>query len=221
VGLPRTTARLERDGSLRIVAVGSSSTVGVGTTDARHAYPSVLEAELAFRFPRARVQVLNRGVSGQTYHQMLQRFERDVLEDHPDLVIWQLGTNDLLREDGLGDDREELRAGVEQLRAAGSDVILMDPQFAPVVVADPDWPAMLQLLEAVAREAGVPVFHRFEVMRRWVERDGAALSALVDPDGLHLNDVSSGCLGQLLAEAIAVEVLRQAPPGVDSGVAAP
>jgi hypothetical protein len=67
----------------------------------------------------------------------------------------------------------------------------------------------------------VPVFHRFEVMRRWVERDGAALSALVDPDGLHLNDVSSGCLGQLLAEAIAVEVLRQAPPGVDSGVVAP
>src|SRR5262249_35240017 len=86
--LPLTHARLLTAQSLPIVALGSSSTEGIGASDRAHNYPSRLEAELRQRFPRSEITVINRGVSGDDSDGMLERFQRDVLDLHPDLVIW-------------------------------------------------------------------------------------------------------------------------------------
>ena len=87
---------------LTIVAIGSSSTQGVGASSPAASYPSRLEAELRKRFPQVDIRVINRGKGGEDAPEELARLERDVIAEHPDLVIWQLGTNAVLRRDDLG-----------------------------------------------------------------------------------------------------------------------
>ena len=80
-----------RGAALVIVAIGSSSTQGVGASDQAHTYPALLAEELRRRWPRLAVTVVNKGVGGENAEQMLARFTRDVLPYHPQLVIWQTG----------------------------------------------------------------------------------------------------------------------------------
>ncbi len=61
-------------------------------------YPSRLQVELEALMPRVPITVVNRGVNGEESHDMLARFERDVLAEHPDLVVWQVGSNAVLRD---------------------------------------------------------------------------------------------------------------------------
>jgi acyl-CoA thioesterase-1 len=95
--LRRTAERLKRGQPLTIVAVGSSSTSGAGASSSAASYPSRLEVELKERFPTAAIRVLNRGVGGEEVQDMVARFDTTVLGEKPDLVLWQVGSNTVLR----------------------------------------------------------------------------------------------------------------------------
>jgi lysophospholipase L1-like esterase len=123
-----------------------------------------------------------------------------VLAERPDLVIWQLGTNALLRRDDLVADGELMQRGIAALKAAGSDVVLMDMQYAPRVLARPAHLLMQDMIATAADHGGVPLFRRFGMMRYWQEQPGAP--KLVGEDGLHLNDAGYGCLAIALADAL-------------------
>src|SRR5262245_2536162 len=100
VTLHNTARAIARGDALAIVAIGSSSTQGVGASDPAHTYPALLAEELQRRWPRLTVTVMNKGIGGEMAEQMLARFTRDVLPYHPQLVIWQTGSNHTLyRED--------------------------------------------------------------------------------------------------------------------------
>src|SRR5688572_31610167 len=58
-----------------------------------------LEAMLERRFAGVEIRVLNRGVGGEEEADMLTRFDRDVIAEKPDLVLWQVGSNAVMRED--------------------------------------------------------------------------------------------------------------------------
>ena len=60
VPLSHVARRLARHEALTVVAIGSSSTAGVGASTAEASYPSRLEAELRARFPGASITILNR-----------------------------------------------------------------------------------------------------------------------------------------------------------------
>jgi lysophospholipase L1-like esterase len=137
---------------------------------------------------------------------MIARFERDVIAEQPDLVIWQLGTNAIIQKDGVAGNETLIRDGVGRLKAAQVDIILIDPQFAPKVTADPDYPEMLRIIDTVSRSERVTVFPRFAVMRHWVSSGQAALGEIVSRDGLHMNDLSYGCIAGLLADQIDIAV---------------
>src|SRR6266702_2102539 len=96
VTLPHIARAIRRGKALSIVAIGSSSTQGVGASDQAHTYPALLAEELRHRWPHLTVTVVNRGIGGETAQQMLARFPRDVLPYRPQLVIWQTGTNHAL-----------------------------------------------------------------------------------------------------------------------------
>src|SRR5690242_11650592 len=84
---PRIATRIDRRESLTVVAVGSSSTQGVGASAPDLSYPSRLEAELKERFPAIAIRVINRGKGGEDAPEELARLDRDVIALHPDLVI--------------------------------------------------------------------------------------------------------------------------------------
>ena len=89
-------------------------------------YPSRLEQELRQRFPGVEIRVVNHGVGGQDVPEELTRLDRDVLAEHPDLVIWQVGTNAVLRRDDLSADEQLISRGVALMKESGIDVVLMD-----------------------------------------------------------------------------------------------
>lgn len=204
--LPHVAARLRAGEPVRIVAIGSSSTGGAGASSPARAYPAQLQDELGQHFPDSAIVVLNKGVNGQRAPQMLARFERDVVAQKPDLVIWQVGTNSIIQGDGVADNEAWLHDGIARLRAADVDIILMNPQFAPKVTADPDYPAMLDIIDRVSRSERVMLFPRFAVMQHWVSSGQAKFEQILSRDGLHMNDLSYGCLAGLLAEQIDLAV---------------
>ena len=201
--LRRAGQRLASGLPLTIVAVGSSSTSGAGASTPAMNYPSRLAVELKTLFPRATINVINRGVGGETAKDMLARFEDQVIAEKPDIVIWQVGSNSVLRDHPLAPAGALIREGLRRLKDAGADVILMNPQYAPKVIAKHDAELMVDLISLAAKEGNVDLFQRFAVMRYWRLTENIPFETFVSSDGLHLNDWSYGCLAKLLAGAIA------------------
>lgn len=193
---------------IMIVAIGSSSTAGTGASSISMTYPSRLAVELAQHFPNSKITVLNRGVGGEEIPDMLRRFDKAVLANKPDLVLWQLGTNSLLRDHQLPDRGATVRDGLKKLREIGADIVLIDPQFAPKVIVKPEAMHMVEFIASTAKIEGVALFRRYEVMKRWSEVDHMPFAAFVAPDGLHMNDWSYACMAQGLGNSIADAALR-------------
>lgn len=201
--LTRTAGRLAAGQPITVVALGSSSTAGAGASSPANSYPSRLEAELKERFPAADFRVINAGVNGEDAQQMLARLDETVLSKKPDLVVWQVGTNAVLRDHSLAGEAPLLREGIARMKNDGIDVVIMDCQYAPKVLAKNGIHGMVDLLHSAARYDRVSVFNRFEIMKHWREADGTPFETVLSNDGLHMNDWSYACLAKLLAGALA------------------
>ena len=201
--LARTSKRLAAGLPITIVAIGSSSTAGAGASTPAMSYPARLAVELKGLFPRTEINVINRGVNGETARDMLARFDDGVLAEKPDIVVWQVGSNSLLRDHPIEPAGSLIREGLKKLKAAGADVILMNPQYAPKVLVKAEVERMIDLISAAAKEANVDLFQRYAVMRYWQLTEGIPFSAFTSPDELHMNDWGYGCIAKLLAGSIA------------------
>ncbi len=203
VALPYTARAIRRGEALVIVAIGSSSTQGVGASDQAHTYPALLAEELRHRWPRLAVTVVNKGVGGETAEQMLARFSRDVLPYRPQLVIWQTGSNQALASEDVQGYEKTVREGIARLKATQVDIILMDPQYAPRVLRRPLHKAIVDTIGRVANDSKVAVFQRFAVMRHWVTSGEYNMEDIISRDQLHMNDASYHCIAHLLADSLA------------------
>jgi hypothetical protein len=206
--LTNTTSRLSAGLPIRIVAVGSSSTYGAGASSPSRSYPSRLEVELKRHFPGHPLSVVNRGVGGEEVSDMLARFQSSVIAERPHLVLWQVGTNSVLRDRPIDSHVGMLEDGIARLKAIRADVVLVNPQYAPKVVAKVDAESMVDLISATASAEKVDLFDRFAMMRRWREVDRLPFETFVSRDGLHMNDWSYACLAKWLGVAIADAATR-------------
>lgn len=184
-----------------IVALGSSSTQGAMASDPAHSYPAVLQHVLSSGLPDAHIAVLNRGIGGQDAAEELSRLDADVLAVRPQLVIWQVGANGALRNADPSVFHDLVANGVRKLQAAGADVILMDNQLSPALLAKAGERAFDQTLAQVANETGASLFSRRALMLGW-SHDGAPIPQFIAADGLHHNDHGYLCVAESLANAI-------------------
>jgi acyl-CoA thioesterase-1 len=214
--LKRVAERISADQPVTIVAIGSSSTFGAGASSPAMSYPSRLAVELRALLPRTSITVVNRGVNGQTALDMLARFDRDVFMAHPDLVLWQVGSNAVLLGKPIVPTGSLISEGLRRLKAAEFDVVLIDPQYAPKVISkhdERDVDLMDSLISTVARKMHINLFKRFTLMRYWRVMEGLPFSAFLSQDELHMNDWSYGCMAKLLASAIAEAATRAGSGG--------
>lgn len=206
--LPHLAQKIAAGDAITIVAIGSSSTSGAGASSPAANYPSRLSVELQQHFPKSSFTMHNRGVNGEEIGDMLARFDSSVIAAKPDLVLWQLGTNAVIRGHQLGDHGLLIREGLAKIHAIGADVVLIDPQFAPKVITKPEAESMVALIATTAKREDVDLFRRFDVMRHWREVDHLAFETFVSPDGLHMNDWSYACMAKGLGNAIAEATQR-------------
>ncbi len=206
--LAHTAARLARHDPLTIVAVGSSSTFGAGASSADASYPSRLAVELKAMFPKETITVINRGVNGEEVPDMLKRFADGVIKEKPDLVLWQVGTNSLLRDRPLGPHSPMLLDGIRRLKAAGADVVLIDPQYVPRVIAKADAEGMVRLIATTAKQGDVDLVQRFAMMRWWHDHEHMDFAEFASPDNLHMNDWGYACLAKQISASIVEAATR-------------
>ncbi|MEA2897412.1 MAG: hypothetical protein QOJ84_3027 [Bradyrhizobium sp.] len=201
--LPHVAAKLVAGRPVVIVAFGSSSTWGTGTTSPEFTYPNRLAAQLRRQYPGADITVVNRGKGGEDAPEMMKRLQTEVIDMNPDLVIWQVGTNAVLRNLDPAETAKLVDEGIARIQAAGADLVLVDPQYSPAVNAKAENASrMVQLLGKVAELRHVGFFPRFEVMRDWHEKQSMPFDSFVVADGLHMNDWGYACFAQLLGDDI-------------------
>ncbi len=201
--LPRVARKLAAGEPVVIVAFGSSSTQGYGSTSPEFTYPNRLAAQLRRQYPTADITVANRGRGGEDAPEMMTRLQTAVLDMHPDLVIWQVGTNAVLRNLDPAETVKLVEEGVARIQAAGADLVLVDPQYSPAVNARAESASkMINMLGKVAELRHVGIFPRFEVMRDWHEKQAIPMDNFVIADGLHMSDWGYACFAQLLCDDI-------------------
>jgi len=212
--LPHIAGKLASGQPVVIVAFGSSSTQGYGATSPQYTYPNRLAAQLRREYPTAQIKVINAGIGGEAAPQMMKRLKRAVIDAHPDLVIWQVGTNAVLQHLDLDDTVKLVQQGVTRIQTAGSDVVLVDPQYSPQMTAlRTGTGRIVELLARVARLRHIGIFPRFKVMQEWHTQEHLPVSSFVIADGLHMNDWGYACFAQLLGDDI-IKSVGQIKAGV-------
>jgi lysophospholipase L1-like esterase len=186
---------------LAILAIGSSSTEGIGASSPDNAYPARLAEELTDEGGLA-VRVRNAGLGGETADATVTRLKAALATGWPQLVIWQVGTNDALKRVDENRFRATVEAGVEAARAADTPIILLDPQYTQRAAADPLYKDYVEAVEDIGESAHVPVFSRYAEMKRLAATPGAGPAPWLSRDGLHMNDLGYACVAHGLAGMI-------------------
>ena len=155
------------------------------------------------------VEVVNKGIGGEDVDDMVKRLDADVIAAKPDIVIWQTGSNDPMRNVPVERFETETRAGVKAMRDAGLRVIMMEPQWCPRLDATGDVNVFRDVIRKVASEFDLPVIHRADMMHRWVDEGRMTKAQMLAADGLHMSDAGYAELARDIApEVLKARVLR-------------
>jgi acyl-CoA thioesterase-1 len=198
--LPAMIAKLEAGKSLRILAIGSSSTWGVGATSRQTNYPSQLETMLEKSMKDVNVEIVNRGVSGETTETTSDRLRTEAVLIKPDLVLWQLGTNDAVQHVDVETFEHTVRKTIKALRRRQIDVVLVGLQYTPQLARDEHFTAIREALHRIATDLNVLYVRRYAAME-FIARTKANMKMLSD-DNFHLNDLGYQCMAEHIAQAV-------------------
>lgn len=183
---------------LDILAIGSSSTEGVGASTPAHAYPEELENELSHEDGIA-AKVKNAGIGGELAAKTLPRLLGALKAGWARLVIWQVGTNDAITGVDEAAFRATVEKGVAAARAAGVPLLLIGPQFTTKSPDEARYERFVAIVDEIGARERVPVLSRFAMMKR---RGAGHALAFLSGDGLHMNDHGYHCVAHAIAEAI-------------------
>jgi lysophospholipase L1-like esterase len=209
--LPTLVSRLENRQPVRILAIGSSSTWGVGATSSRRNYPSQLENMLEKVLKDVPIEMVNRGVSGETASTTADRLRMEAALIKPDLVLWQVGTNDAVQRIPVELFERTVSKTVAILKRKNIDVVLVGLQYTPRYARDEHYFAIREALKRVAAEQNVLYVRRYQTME-YIAKTKASLQMMAEDD-FHLNDVGYQCMAEHIAQAVTANLfIRRRKP---------
>jgi lysophospholipase L1-like esterase len=166
VQLSRLSQALRATHTAKVLAIGSSSTAGVGASSPSRTYVARLETDLESALKGTDFDVIGHGLSGEVAQGAADRMKREVEEVKPDLVIWQVGTNDALGHVAIDPFKNCLKKTLAWLKEQKIDVILINPQYGDALIKDAYYEQVVTAIVDVAREAQVLLVDRFDAMRK-------------------------------------------------------
>jgi hypothetical protein len=193
------TAQLVREGKPLEILVLSSAPSQTRIGEKLRSYPLFLEQALRERLPSREFRVTTHAEPRSTIGVILPKLA-EILEKHkPSLVIWQTGTVEALR--GVDPDiyERKLEAGVETIRKAKVDLLLVNTQYSPRTMMLGTWKEINDRIKRVSSYADVPLFNRYDVMQHWNDNQTFDFTALKN-DGTY--EKVHRCLGLALAEYV-------------------
>jgi acyl-CoA thioesterase I len=125
----------------------------------------------------------------------------------PDLVLWQLGTNDALARIPSPEFEETVRSTIRWLKDNQIDVVLVGVQYTTRLVRDANYLAIRDSLQKIAAEEKTLYVRRYDAMRFIAQR--RANLQLMAGDNFHLNDLGYHCMAEHVAHALIVSLFAK------------
>jgi len=204
--LPNSAVALQQRKKLKIVAIGASSTAVLGGW--RSGQPPLLEQVLEKTIKGLDVEIINRGFSGELAEAAGERIKIEVALNHPDIVLWQVGTNDALAHVPVENFRLSVGNTVRWLKAHNVDVILVGLHYMKQLVKDPTYQAMRKSLGEIAAGENVLRIGRYAAMEI-LERTAAA-AGQPEQEAFGLSEDGYNCMAQYIARNITVGLYAKA-----------
>lgn len=204
--LRAVTKAMKERRAVRVVAIGSSSTVGLGASSPIATYPTRLEKDLEGSVSGMQIEMYVRGINGEIAEDAADRLKMAVADIKPDLVIWQVGTNDALARVEEDDFADQLRSTLQWLASHQIDVILIDPQYVERLSKDGYYRGIVDTISEVAQERHVMLVNRYDAMAD-LARQHPGLTYLAG-DKFHLNDLGYKCMAEYAARAIVAGITQ-------------
>jgi lysophospholipase L1-like esterase len=198
--LNRVNAAVTKDRRLTIAVVGTGSSILAGPDGPRSAYPARLEEALKQRLPSIAVKVVTLVRTRMTAEDLAQGMAKLLVDEKPDLVVWQTGTLDAIRRIEPDNFRAALDQGVETLHKGGADVILMNMQYSPRTDIMVPLGPYADNMRVVAQQHELPLFDRLAIMRHWSDTGAFDLYA-AGKDNVLAHRVHD-CIGRGIASMI-------------------
>jgi hypothetical protein len=200
--LPNVANALQQRKAIKIVAIGAAATSG--RRGRRGGYTEQIEQILENAIKGIDVVMINRGVSGELAADAAARIKNAVALYEPDLVLWQVGTNDALAYVPLDQLRETLVYTIKWLKEHNVDVVLAGLQFVNQMEQDDHYRAVRELIRKVAADENVVVVRRGEAMRLLAraELGGGGLF----PEEFAQTETGYACLAEYVARAITLGI---------------
>ncbi|KAB2919541.1 MAG: SGNH/GDSL hydrolase family protein [Hyphomicrobiaceae bacterium] len=205
--LPNSAQALQQRKKLKILAIGASSASVVGPL--REGSSPLLEQILEHTIKGLDVEIIDRGFSGELAAAAATRLKIEVALNHPDIVLWQVGTNDALAQVPVEQFQEAVGDMVRWLKEHNIDVILVGLHYMKRLVRDPHYQAIRTSLRSIAAKENVPRITRYEAMEiisRAMREPGRPV-----PSEFGLTEAGYNCMAQYVARAIAVGLYAKPP----------
>jgi hypothetical protein len=214
--LARVAGVLKPGGTLEILAIGSATMLGP-QGGPEGSVPDRMAQDLRRAVPGAAVRLTARGGRGVTAQDMVAAMSEELAHRRYQLVLWQTGTVEAARNLPPAEFAATLADGMRRTRAADADLILIDPQFSRLLTAKANLAPYEETLERAAAGPDVVLFHRFALMRRWVETTQIDIETATRADREETVDRLHECLARALARV----VLHDAEPAAADATAVP
>ena len=189
--------------SVRIVCFGDSITGKYYHTGGRRAYADLLTRALQNIYPKAKINMFNAGVSGDTTSGGVVRLEKDVLSHDPHLVIIMFGMNDIA---AWSEQKylANMKAIVTDCRRSGAETIICTQNS--IFPTDPQRSVdKLVRVTALQREFAAkvksPIADCYAAFEKVRERDATEWSVLMS-DAIHPNLNGHQLMAQIIASTI-------------------
>ncbi len=228
--LPHVAEALRPGGTLNILAIGSanlfrpeaslapSSLLGQSLkgatkstippaqvmTDApsNTAFPQQMAAAIEKAVAGVTVKVTVRGGRGLSATDQLQLLTDMLDHEKFQLVLWQTGTVEAVRNLPPSEFAQTLADGVEKTIQSGADLVLVDPQFSRFLQTNSNIDPYEQAFQFVGSLPNVLLFHRFDLMRSWVNDGQIDLERTPKANRLTAVEQLHACLGVQLARLV-------------------
>jgi lysophospholipase L1-like esterase len=198
--LPHVAAALQSRKQLKILAIGASPVLSRRV----HGAGDTVRQLLRQAVQGLDVVMINRGVSGELSAQSAARIKNEVALTEPDLVLWQVGTNDALAYVPLDEFETTIVDTLNWLKEHKVDVVLVGLQYVDQMARDDHYKALRDLLRKLAAKENVMIVRRYEA-QQFLARAESGGGGLV-PDEFQRTEAGYVCLAQYMARAITLGI---------------
>ena len=207
--LPNVAAALQSRKQIKILAIGASPLLGRRVLGG-HGDP--VSQLLRRAIKGLDVVMINRGISGELSTQAAQRIKNEVALTEPDLVLWQVGTNDALAYVPLDEFETTLVDTLTWLKEHKIDVVLVGLQYVDQMAVDDHYRAVRDVLRKIAAKENVMIVRRYEA-QQFLARAESGGGGLF-PDEFQRTEAGYVCLSQYMARAITLGIFGKKVPSM-------